>query len=464
MSFPPSFRFVRARVSASGNDTRICNVEVRDGVIASINAPATAALPEIDLAGLWLLPGAIDGHVHFDDPGFTHREDFASGTIAASAGGVTTIVDMPCTSLPPVVDGKAFRSKLAIVAPKARVDFAFWGGARGNAFDPEAIETSLRELAACGVRSIKTYLVSGMETFEALDADALEHVLRVAASLDVMVGVHAEDSAMIAQATAREGSGGNDTPDAYLRIRSVEAEAAGVATCVRLAEKTRARVHVVHLACGEGVQAIRQAQARGVTITAETCPHYLQFTSNDLSRLGSVLKTAPVVKSQADQDALWEGLADGTIAMIATDHAPGRWPEEKCTGSFSRDYGGVPGVELMMPFVLSHGVARGRLSLERALELMCAGPARVHHLEGKGALRVGNDADLVVFDPAERWTVRAAELWTRQKYSPFEGVEFQGRVRHTFVRGKHVFDIARGPVGEPSGRMAVAQPCYPRPS
>jgi dihydroorotase-like cyclic amidohydrolase len=158
-----------------------------------------------------------------------------------------------------------------------------------------------------------------------------------------------------------------------------------------------------------------------------------------------------------DREALWEGLADGTLDMIATDHAPGVYPEEKSTGSIWTDYGGVPGVELMLSYVLSEGVGKGRISLGRAAELLCSGPARVHALSGKGLLEPGADADVVVFDPSQTWTVRAAELFTRQKYTPWEGVRLTGRVRATYVRGMQVYDAERGIVGVPRGQLVA--PC-----
>jgi dihydroorotase-like cyclic amidohydrolase len=172
--------------------------------------------------------------------------------------------------------------------------------------------------------------------------------------------------------------------------------------------------------------------------------------------MGGRLKTAPVVKSARDREALWEALADGTLDLVATDHAPGKWPEEKATGSIWTDYGGVPGVELMLPFLMSEGVCKGRLSLARALALLCTGPARVHQLLDKGSLQAGADGDVVVFDPHTEWEVRASELQTRQRYTPFEGWRFRGRVEATWVRGVLVHDRERGPIGEPSGRLV---PC-----
>jgi len=454
---PRRLRIVRARICAAGNDTSECSITISEGRIEAIDKAGTLGAVDIDLHGAWLLPGAIDGHVHFDEPGFTHRESFATGTLAAAAGGVTTVLDMPCTSLPPVTDVASLERKLKVIASKAVVDFALWAGVRGNGFSVEHVRHTLPALYSHGVRSIKTYLVSGMSTFEDLTPSQLEDVMRAAVDSDMTVGVHAEDKQTVAEGTDREKDGPESAgPMSYARARSAAGEAKAVATCIELAERTGARVHIVHLACGEGVRLIRAAKARGVAISAETCPHYLAFTDDDLVRMGSLLKTAPVVKSAADREALWEGVADGTIDMIATDHAPANWPAEKQTGSIWTDYGGVPGVELMLSYVLSEGVAKGRITLERAIELCCEGPARIHGISSrKGALEVGMDADFVVVDPEERWTVRADELFTRQKYTPMEGMELTGRVLRTFVRGHEVFDRAVGAVGEPFGSFVV---------
>jgi allantoinase len=432
---------------------------VCEGRIESIDRTAGLGMVDIDVEGRWLLPGAVDGHVHFDDPGFTHRENFATGTSAAAAGGVTTVLDMPCTSIPPVTDVASMDRKLRVIAPKACVDFALWGGVRGNGYCAEAMKRSLQSLYSCGVRSIKTYLVSGMPTFEALAPEQLREVMLAAADIGLTVGVHAEDARLVQEGTEREQAAPDgDAPAAYARARSAEAEAKGIAACIALAEATRARVHVVHVACGEGVKLLREAKARGVTITAETCPQYLAFTVDDLGRMGSVLKTAPVVKSAADREALWEGLVDGTLDMVATDHAPGQWPVEKQSGSIWTDYGGVPGVELLLPYVLSEGVAKGRITLARALELLSSEPARIHGLGSrKGALQPGMDADFVAVDPTAKWTVHAEQLITRQKYTPFEGHELCGRVMRTFVRGREVFAQERGVIGPAMGMLVMPQ-------
>lgn len=438
-------RFMNLRIPAGGNETRQAEIVVADGVFEEI-LPAgseTAAGGEqwVNLRGALVLPGAIDGHVHFDDPGFTHREDFSSGTAAAAAGGVTCVADMPCTSLPPVTDAEALAAKVRAIQAKAYVDFMLWGGVSGTAMAEEGWRERLGDLVEAGVAAIKVYCLSGMETFTALKYDQIDRVLEAAAGFGIPVGVHAEDPTIVEE-LGREirGRDGNEPAD-YAASRPVLAEVAAVRRLVEGCRETGARVHVVHLSSGSGLEVVNTARAEGLPISAETCPHFLQFTLDDLLRQGSLLKTAPVVKSIEDRERLWQGVADGEILFIATDHAPAQWPEEKNTGSIWTDYGGVPGVETMLPYLYSEGVSADRITLERLVELTAAAPARFFGIDRrKGALREGHDADFVVFDDDVRWDIAGTELHNLNRYTPFEGQELTGRVRSTYVRGQAVFE------------------------
>jgi dihydroorotase-like cyclic amidohydrolase len=219
------------------------------------------------------------------------------------------------------------------------------------------------------------------------------------------------------------------------------AEVAAVREIIDAARATGGRAHVVHLSSGAALDLITAARNDGVAISAETCPHFLRFTMEDLVRQGSLLKTAPVIKSTDDRERLWRGVEDGEIDFIATDHAPGQWPEEKNTGSIWTDYGGVPGVETLLPYLFSEGVSAGRITLEQLVDLSSAHPARFFGIDDrKGALREGHDADFVVIDDNVRWTVHGSDLHNLNRYTPFEGQEFTGRVRATYLRGQAVFE------------------------
>lgn len=436
----------------SDNATRAAEIVVEGGRIAAVgpagarrdgNASGDAAEERVDLGGALVLPGVIDGHVHFDDPGFTHRENFETGTRAAAAGGVSCVVDMPCTALPPVTSGANLKNKLAVISPKAHVDFMLWGGACDNSLAEADWRDRLAELAEEGVGSIKVYMLSGMDTFRDLGRDQLLEVLRETERLGVPVGVHAEDRELVGEITARLRAAGKNGPLDYAASRPAEGEINAVATMRDLVRETGARVHVVHVGTGRAVDVIAEARSEGLPMSGETCPHFLAFTADDLARQGAVLKTAPVVKSAADRDRLWSGVASGELDYVATDHAAGQWPEEKHTGNIWTDYGGVPGVEILLPYLYSEGVAKGRITLERLVEITAAAPARFFGVEGKkGRLAPGFDADFVVFDEGETWTVRAAALHSMNRYTPHEGQTFTGRVRSLYVRGERAYHRA----------------------
>ena len=436
--------FTDLLVSCGGDATRPAEILVEGERIAAVGRPGELPRENAEVTSLGnrlVLPGAIDGHVHFDDPGFTHRETFETGTRAAAAGGVTTVVDMPCTSLPPVTNVASLSSKLSVIAPKAHVDFMLWGGVSGNTFREGTWRRDAAQLAEAGVAAVKLYLLSGMETYRDLSPAQVREVLFELRRCGVPAGVHAEDRELVLFTTEEIRSAGRDAPRDYAASRPPEAEVAAVATLRELCRETGARVHVVHLASGEALADVAAARAEGLPFSAETCPHYLAFTDADLDRLGALVKTAPVVKGAADREALWAGLASGALQHVATDHAAGEWPREKTTGSIWTDYGGVPGVELMVPYLFSEGVRRGRITLERMVELVSSEPARFFGVAGrKGRIEPGLDADLLVLDPGEAWTVEGGRLHNLNRYTPFEGWAFTGRVVATIVRGTTVFE------------------------
>lgn len=436
-------RFINLRIPANGNETIESELLVEDDKIRSVH-PAGDVESEtegtVDLGGALVLPGVIDAHVHFDDPGFTHREDFATGTAAAAAGGVTTIVDMPCTSLPPVTSLAALRNKLEVITPKAHVDYMLWGGVSDNALAEPQWQQNLQEIVEEGVAAIKIYFLSGMETFRDVSRQQAREVLQQTKSLGIPVGVHAEDRGMVRKLQADLQAAGDNSLEAYAASRPAGAEIAAVARLRELSHETGAAIHIVHVGSAGVVDLVSAAKREGLPMTAETCPHFLAFTAQDLLDQGSVLKTAPVVKTESDRDRLWQALASRELDFVATDHAAGAWPEEKETGSAWTDYGGVPGVELSLPYLYSEGVGQGHITLERMTELLAGAPARflgIDHL--KGRLAPGLDADFVVFEEQEEWTVSAQNLHNKNCYTPLEGQRLVGRVREVYLRGKRIY-------------------------
>ncbi len=447
-------RLVNLRVptdgpAGQGRDTVPADLLIEGEKIAGVTPPGERPVEadeqRIDLRGQLVLPGAIDGHVHFDDPGFTHRETFETGTRSAAAGGVTCVVDMPCTSLPPVTSRANLEAKLAVIEPRAHVDFMLWGGVSANAMEQADWIANLEDVVSEGVGAIKVYMLSGMDTFRDLDAARIEAVLRETCRLGIPVGVHAEDRRLVLGLTEQLIALGRNTPLDYAASRPAAGEVSAVSTLRDLCRRTGARVHVVHVGAGEALDLIASVRDEGLPLSGETCPHFLEFTQEDLASQGAILKTAPVVKTAADRERLWLGVANGDIQHVATDHAAGEWPAEKHTGSIWTDYGGVPGVELLLPYLYSEGYRKGRLTLGRLVELISTAPATFFGIDSrKGRLAPGYDADLTVIDEDDSWTVKAKDMHNLNRYTPMEGRTLAGRVTSTFVRGTLVFGLGSG--------------------
>lgn len=405
----------------------------------------------LDAGGLEIFPGAIDPHVHFDEPGFTHREDFHHGSMAAARGGVTTVVDMPCTSLPPVTSLANLKTKLAAMGQHSVIDYALFGGVSGHLLE-ESLAEGMAELAA-EVVGFKCYTISGMETFTAVDQDGLGRALRKAAELGRPLLLHAEDPSIIKAATERykalaKSEQRKPVWDDYVESRSMASEYAAVASALGLA-KAGASVggtiltdvsqwlHIVHVGTADAVELLARESAAA---SCETCPHYLVFSRDDFARKGSALKTAPPVKEAGNAGRLWAMLADGRIAFVTSDHAPAP-ASEKNTGSVWTDYGGIPGTGTLFPILYSEGYRKGRLDLRTFVRVSSGAAALRYGLAGgKGAIEVGKDADLALVDPAGSWTVRGDELLSKGTITPFEGMRLDGAVLKTLVRGKVVWD------------------------
>lgn len=419
----------------------------------------------LDASGLLVFPGAIDPHVHFDEPGFTRREDFLHGTSEAAKGGVTTVIDMPCTSLPPVTTAAAFDGKLGIVEKSAVVDYALFGGVSGH-----TVEASLGDgggemaaLAERGVVGFKCYFISGMETFTRVNHDDFARIVREAARVERPVLLHAEDLDYVTAATARvKATRGAAAPEwmDYALSRDEPAESAAVASALALAAGHEASLHIVHVGTAA---AARLVAATGAT--CETCAHYLAFSREDFDggggrpARGASLKTMPVVKARGEAEALWKLLAMGDIDFVASDHAPAQ-ADEKETGDPWTAYGGIPGTGTMFPYLLSEGYFAGRLPLRRLLEASSAAAARRYGLWArKGSIGIGKDADFILVDPSATTTVKGEGLFSKGKITPFEGMVLKGRIAATWLRGHPVYDArSRDGTGQPSGGRIVAAP------
>ncbi|MEP6695907.1 MAG: allantoinase AllB [Pseudonocardiales bacterium] len=383
-----------------------------------------------------LLPGLVDTHVHVNEPGRTDWEGFATATRSAAAGGITTIVDMPLNSIPPTVDVAALEVKRAAAREKSYVDVGFWGGAvPGNL-------GSLRPLHSAGVVGFKCFLLdSGVPEFPPLDAGSLTECLEVLRSFDGLLIVHAEDAGAIAEAPAARGP----SYAAFLASRPPWSEKLAIASVIAAARRTGARVHIVHLSSAEALPMIAAAREDGVRITVETCPHYLTFTAEQVPDGATQYKCCPPVREAANQSLLWQGLTDGVLDCVVSDHAPCK-PDLKCldTGDFGAAWGGIAGLQVGLSAVWTGARARGHI-LGDVVRWMAAGPAALAGLDRKGRIAVGCDADLAVFAPEEDFVVDPAQLHHRNPITPYAGRSLSGAVRSTWLRGVEVSgDAPRG--------------------
>jgi allantoinase len=434
------------------HNVRRLDVLVEDGRVAALLEPghAQAADAVLDAHGLHVLPGVVDAHVHFNQPGRTHWEGYPSGTRAAAAGGVTTVCDMPLNCQPPTLDRQALAFKREAIAAHAVVDYALWGGVTPASLD------HLAELQAGGVVAVKAFLCdSGLDEYPPLDERSLDEAMRRCAALGLLLGLHAEDAAMTHALGEQARQAGHNGPLDWAASRPPEAEVAAVTRSLELARRSGARLHFVHISTAEAARCIAAARAAGQDVSSETCPHYLVLDEADLVRLGPLGKCAPPLRSRAIVDDLWRCVLDGTLDLIASDHSPCS-PELKDTGAIWSAWGGISGVQTTLPLLLDEGVHRRGLSLPRLVELLCAAPARRLGLyPRKGTLQPGADADVALVDLDREWRLEAGELRTRWPLSPFVGRTFHGQVVATLVRGQRVFEAGRICVEPGYGRLLV---------
>jgi allantoinase len=423
------------------NELISLDIEIDQGKLVFIGENLEG--PDVfDASGLQVFPGAIDPHVHFDEPGFTDREDFYHGSACAASGGVTTIIDMPCTSIPPVTSLENLKYKLDIVSKQAVVDFGFFGGVSRQVMEKD-YRKNMAELAEF-VMGFKTYFISGMESFGALDLAQIQAVLAEAKKIDRPVLLHAEDPGIVNELTKIEKAKGKDWTNFY-RSRPESAETFAIVKAIAVARATGAQLHIVHVGTGDAALLLKNEK----NISGETAPHYLEFNNEDFDRIGAALKTVPVVKAKGNSEVLWEALLDGTLDFIASDHAPAPI-EQKNTGSAWSDYSGIPGSGTIFPYLYSEGLIKRKMPLSRFLQITSENAAKRYGFwDRKGSIEVGKDADLIFVDPKKNWRVKGAEFLSKGKTTPFENREFTGQVVKTLLRGKFIYECDKGITTDP---------------
>jgi len=391
----------------------------------------------VDAGESVVMPGLVDTHVHINAPGRTEWEGFPTATLAAAAGGVTTVVDMPLNSVPPTTTLAGFKTKLETARDECFVDVGFWGGVvPGNTAE-------LAPMFDAGVVGFKCFLVpSGVDEFEHVTEVDLREAMPELTRLGALLIVHAELPGPITDGAFDVG---RTDYRAFLESRPRAAENEAVELMIRLSREFDTRVHIVHLSSADAVPLLRDAQAAGVKITAETCPHYLHFAAEEVPAGATEFKCCPPIRERENREELWDGLKDGTIGLIVSDHSP--CPGEmklRESGDFMKAWGGIASLQLRLPVVWTEARRRG-FSLLDLTRWLCANPARQVSFEPrKGSIAVGQDADVVIWNPDLQFTVTPSILQHRHKITPYAGEVLSGVVQQTFLRGRKITDAPLG--------------------
>jgi allantoinase len=440
--------FLTSRAVCAGNRLQRLWIEIEGGTIRALHESAPASGQVEDAGDLVVLPGVVDSHVHVNEPGRTEWEGFETATHAAAAGGATTLVDMPLNCLPVTTTAAALREKLEAVKGKLSVDAGFWGG---------ATSANARELPAlldAGVLGAKTFTIdSGIPEFPPMTLEEIDRAMPELARRGMPYLFHAE---------LDDGVARPQGPDygAFLRSRPKEWENRAIEGILGLAEKHGARVHIVHLSSAEALPMIAAAKKRGVRVTVETCPHYLTLSDAQVERFEparerTLFKCCPPIREESNRAALWEGLLNGTIDMVVSDHSPCT-PALKKFGAadFGAAWGGISSLQYTLPLLWTEG-QRHAVTFPQLARWTSEAPARLAGLGArKGRIAPGFDADFALFDSNRRWKVSPEGTFHRHKHSPYQGRELLGKVVKTILRGETVYDDGRFPA-PPRGELLL---------
>jgi dihydroorotase len=439
---------VRNGVVVTSTQTFEGGVAVADGKIASVGRDAD--LPEgkrvVDVGGKYILPGLIDMHVHFREPGLTYKEDFATGSTAAVMGGVTTVLDMPNTK-PVTGNPEIVAMREQLIAEKAYCDIVLVGVVVQENVD------QIKPMAKAGVVGFKIFLGSTIGNIPAPDDGMLVDALREVADTGLRIGFHAENDQILKHLTKKLQAAGRTDPMAFLESRPAICEAESIQRMALFSTYTGARIHIYHLSSKDGAMMVREWRNKGVDITTETGPHYMFLHAEKYMNEKNVrMRMNPPVRTSEHGDYLYQSILDGTVNMIATDHSP-HTPEEKLNPDIWKATSGFTGVETVMPLMLSEGVNKRGMSLNHFVKICSENPARVWDVwPRKGSLNVGTDADLTVVDLDLEWTVDENKLHSKNNVTPWHGWSGKGKPVMTFVRGNLMMKdgefVAEKPVGQ----------------
>lgn len=430
-------------------ELRPAQILVEDGKITQIaDFKTTLSVKTEDLGDQIIMPGLVDTHVHINEPGRTEWEGFNTGTQSAAAGGITCVVDMPLNCTPVTTSADALRQKLDSLAGKLWIDCGFWGGVI-----PESLD-DLDELIQAGVLGVKSFTIhSGIDDFPKVEQHHLAQAIDILAKYNVPYLIHAE-----LDSEEKDPPPIGDKYQSFLKSRPKSWENDAIDMMIDLAEKAKAKgvsgkIHIVHLSSAEALPAIKSAQQRDLKLTAESCPHYLTLFAEDIPDGKTLFKCCPPIREQHNREQLWQGLADGTISFIVSDHSP-------CTptlkhidsGDIENAWGGISSLQFGLSIIWSEAQKRG-YSLPDIVNWMATEPANFAGLgDRKGKIACGYDADLVVFDAKQSYCIDPEMIKYRHKITPYEGREVSGVVKRTYVRGKLVYSdnkLLGKPIGIP---------------
>jgi len=427
---------LRSRRVVLPDSVRPASIEIRGGTIASIGAWENTGADLVDAGEKYVLPGLVDTHVHINEPGRTEWEGFRTATRAAAAGGYTTLVDMPLNNLPETTTVENLRAKESAARGQCMVDYGFWGGVVAD--NQQHIEA----LAKAGVLGYKCFLVPpGIDGFTMVNRSQLEAAMPLVALTGLPLLTHAELPGPVEEATNKLQGHDWKQYSTYLASRPDAAEVEAIRMMIDLSRRFGCRVHIVHLSSVEALPELKAARAEGLPITVETCPHYLHFDAEQIADGATAFKCAPPIRLRANRERLWQALEDGDIDLIATDHSP-CLPEMKARGdgNFLEAWGGIASLQVALSVVWTEARRRS-IPITKVIRWMSGQPAKLAGIEHrKGSIKVGHDADLVVFDAEASSRVDPKLLQHRHPITPYAGEILQGIVETTFVRGEKVYD------------------------